>query len=575
MLALKNLRTSKPKSHRPTPGLKPLVLIDGIDQAAQVGKGTRLLQRLRLKKKNTVNVSSVYILVTGEDALETDTAAHTPSPSLWPPAPLRRMVPRNPLTVDDRDTMRSSSPPRRLSSLFIHPVIFIFRTVPVFTKTPRVLGNPMASPNSAGSGLRPLRLSTGLAPSTPQPPVHRSPLYTTRPPRPSRIPRFVGHHRSRTSSPRSTCALCGARAPSSPPRAVSGVSYGSDVTAVDVSPALDALANTKVDEPALEGTMEKTGEVNVEDLCPSAVRPRRTAEVLIQTEQEEQTPRPTVDMAIQTKELSMVEMGVQTEPQEEPIPAQIVSPTGPPLPPPPPPPPPPVKVAAPGIKIGKGPAVRKRPTDVIKELTDVIARRTKDGTIRPPRQVPPTTTASTSSTNCSPSTLKSTLRPWKEKENAQSELKAAPWSWNPSPKAKDKVNKKADTTKVAATSRTRMKARETENDESEAKAAAVKNWRRSSPKANKMAEPKEEGELVKLFRQQKGAGGRRVPLGAVDTNVASSSASTYKQGARWPKKIFVPPVVEGSVPSRNPRIAAEIAGLRALEKVRGGAGAGV
>ncbi|KAJ7864848.1 hypothetical protein B0H14DRAFT_2735889, partial [Mycena olivaceomarginata] len=185
------------------------------------------------------------------------------------------------------------------------------------------------------------------------------------------------------------------------------------------------------------------------------------------------------------------------------------------------------------------------------------------------------TTASTSSTNRSPSTLKSTLRPWKEKENVQSELKAAPWSWNPSPKAKDKVNKKADATKVAATSRTRMKARETENEESEAKAAAVKNWRRSSPKAKKMAEPKEEGELVKLFRQQNEAGGRRVPLGAVDTNVASSSASTYKQGARWPKKIFVPPVVEGSVPSRNPRIAAEIAGLRALEKVRGGAGAGV
>jgi hypothetical protein len=90
-----------------------------------------------------------------------------------------------------------------------------------------------------------------------------------------------------------------------------------------------------------------------------------------------------------------------------------------------------------------------------------------------------------------------------------------------------------------------------------------------------MAESQEEGELVKLFRKQREAGGRRVPLGAVDTNVASSSASTYKQGGRWPKKIFVPPVVEGSVPSRNPRIAAEIAGLRALEKVRGGAGAGV
>ncbi|KAJ7815986.1 hypothetical protein B0H14DRAFT_2603034 [Mycena olivaceomarginata] len=70
---------------------------------------------------------------------------------------------------------------------------------------------------------------------------------------------------------------------------------------------------------------------------------------------------------------------------------------------------------------------------------------------------------------------------------------------------------------------------------------------------------------VKLFRQQKETGGRRVSLGAVDTNVAGNSASTDKQGTRWPRRIFVPPVVEGSVPSRNPRIAAKIAGLRAVE----------
>ncbi|KAJ7342607.1 hypothetical protein DFH08DRAFT_1012369 [Mycena albidolilacea] len=117
------------------------------------------------------------------------------------------------------------------------------------------------------------------------------------------------------------------------------------------------------------------------------------------------------------------------------------------------------------------------------------------------------------------------LRPWK-KENVQSEPKASPWSWNHTPKANEKVHKKADATKVAATSRIRTKAEQMENEEPEFKAAAVKNWRRPSPKVKKMMEPKEEGELVKLFRQQKETGGRRVPLGAVDTNVAGSSAST-------------------------------------------------
>ncbi|KAJ7695851.1 hypothetical protein B0H14DRAFT_2650380 [Mycena olivaceomarginata] len=159
---------------------------------------------------------------------------------------------------------------------------------------------------------------------------------------------------------------------------------------------------------------------------------------------------------------------------------------------------------------------------------------------------------------------------WKENVNVQSEPKASPWSWNHTPKANEKVHKKAGATKVAATSRTRTKAEQMENEEPEVKAAAIKNWRRPSPKVKKMAEPKEEGELVKLFRQQKETGGGRVPLGAVDTNVASSSASTDKQGTRWPRRIFVPPVVEGSVPSRSPRIAAVITGLRALEKVRGG-----
>jgi hypothetical protein len=53
-----------------------------------------------------------------------------------------------------------------------------------------------------------------------------SPLHTGQP---SRIPRPVGRHPTRTSYPKSKCILCGVRAPSTPPRVVSGASYESDV----------------------------------------------------------------------------------------------------------------------------------------------------------------------------------------------------------------------------------------------------------------------------------------------------------------------------------------------------------
>jgi hypothetical protein len=76
----------------PLPGLRPLLLVYSQLQAAQVRKVNRLLQRLRLKKKGKANVSSVYILVTGEDAMETDTA-HTATSSFGSHVPLRRMVP--------------------------------------------------------------------------------------------------------------------------------------------------------------------------------------------------------------------------------------------------------------------------------------------------------------------------------------------------------------------------------------------------------------------------------------------------------------------------------------------------
>jgi hypothetical protein len=108
---------------------------------------------------------------------------------------------------------------RRLSSRFIRPAVS--RTVPVYTKTLHVPSNIMASRSSSVSGLRPLRLPTGLSLPAPQPLVNSSQLHTSGTPRPSRILRPIGHRRTRSSSPRSTCVLCGARAPS-PPHAASG-----------------------------------------------------------------------------------------------------------------------------------------------------------------------------------------------------------------------------------------------------------------------------------------------------------------------------------------------------------------
>jgi hypothetical protein len=148
----------------------------------------------------------------------------------------------------------SSLAPWRLSSLFIRPAVS--RTVPVYTKTLRVHGNITASRSSSVSGFRPLRLPTGLSLPAPQPLVNRSQLHTSGMPRPSRILRPIGHRRTRSSSPRSTCVLCRAPAPS-PPHAASGVSLQSDSTVLEIQSALvPVLEDVKVDEPAREITTE-------------------------------------------------------------------------------------------------------------------------------------------------------------------------------------------------------------------------------------------------------------------------------------------------------------------------------
>ncbi|KAJ7864813.1 hypothetical protein B0H14DRAFT_3602198 [Mycena olivaceomarginata] len=154
------------------------------------------------------------------------------------------------------------------------------------------------------------------------------------------------------------------------------------------------------------------------------------------------------------------------------------------------------------------------------ELTEVIVCPKTAGTIRPPRQDPPPP----------PPLPPVTLRPWRSSPNSK------------------KATKEAD-----------------------AKVATLKTWRRPSPmKAKKMVEPEEEGELFKMFRDRK-AGGRRLPLG-VNSNVAGGSASTDPQAARKIRRIVVPQVVAGSVPSRNLKIVSELDQIRAQRKVQGRVG---
>ncbi|KAJ7920690.1 hypothetical protein B0H13DRAFT_1986720 [Mycena leptocephala] len=100
------------------------------------------------------------------------------------------------------------------------------------------------------------------------------------------------------------------------------------------------------------------------------------------------------------------------------------------------------------------------------------------------------------------------------------------------------------------------------------------NTRRRVNKEN--AEP--ESELLQLFRR-KASGTSRAPFGVLDTNAESVKSADRDQpttfGARKLRRIVVPPVAEGSVPSRDPRIQSELDRLRAQGKVgRGGVGAG-
>ncbi|KAJ6562502.1 hypothetical protein B0H19DRAFT_98883 [Mycena capillaripes] len=93
------------------------------------------------------------------------------------------------------------------------------------------------------------------------------------------------------------------------------------------------------------------------------------------------------------------------------------------------------------------------------------------------------------------------------------------------------------------------------------------------PAKKENAEP-EEGELQQVFRSRKTNNPARIPLGAVDRNVSATDLAPAF-GPRKLRRIFVPPVIEGSVPSRNPQIQSELNRLRAQGKVGGGGGAGV
>ncbi|KAJ7481793.1 hypothetical protein FB451DRAFT_1170939 [Mycena latifolia] len=76
----------------------------------------------------------------------------------------------------------------------------------------------------------------------------------------------------------------------------------------------------------------------------------------------------------------------------------------------------------------------------------------------------------------------------------------------------------------------------------------------------------EEGELLQLFKRRRATGDIRVPFGVVDVSVEGPRPLS-ESGARKFRRVVVPPVVEGSVPSRDARILSELDRLRAQGKV--------
>ncbi|KAJ7311555.1 hypothetical protein DFH08DRAFT_822663 [Mycena albidolilacea] len=524
MLLSKTLAFSKPPSRI---GLKPLSIVDELQKAAQANrhqKGTRLLSRLRPKKKENIDSVSTDVLATKDiDA-----------------APLRRMVARHPLTID-HTIERTPFAPRKLRTVNLR----------------RALNNTTAYRSPSAPRFDPCACSSCshlVHKSRLRLPCFVTPSKTPKTPKPSRILVYVRGRGTGFRHSTSPYAFCGACAPQTCPRVVFETATQADLLVPEISSTFaPVLLDVKVDKLAHEGmkTIKIVVLVKVDEPCSPAVVPRRMADLGIQTQLEEKeaikhlifapTPRSTVNSKVQTDAPARTQRHNwsrhlhNSHLHQAHLPHLFIRCR-----------PPPVKAAAPGTKVGKAPAAWKRgPSDLVKELNLLIARRKIDGTIRSPRQNPPTTTTSTTTTSTSPttrspSTLKSALRPWrpapkeKEKENAQSEPKASLRPWRSSLNG----NRKAD-----------------------AKVATSKSWRRLLPKAKKMMEPEDEGEL------DREAGGRRLPLGVVNTNVGGGSAPTDPQSTLKIRRIVVPQVVAGSVPSRNPKIVSELALVRAQQKV--------
>ncbi|KAJ7864774.1 hypothetical protein B0H14DRAFT_2735387, partial [Mycena olivaceomarginata] len=139
-----NLRITKPPSRI---GLKLLSIVDELQKEAQAvknkhQKGTRLLSRLRPKKKEDIDSVSTDVLATKDiDA-----------------APLRRMVARHPLTID-HIIERTPFAPRKLSALFPQ-VLLRSRTV----NLRRALSNTTAYRSPSAPKIRPLHLFIVLPP---------------------------------------------------------------------------------------------------------------------------------------------------------------------------------------------------------------------------------------------------------------------------------------------------------------------------------------------------------------------------------------------------------------------------
>ncbi|KAF8205682.1 hypothetical protein K438DRAFT_1964097 [Mycena galopus ATCC 62051] len=601
---------------------KPLMLVDKFKEEAKTKPVTvsRILRALGLRKKRSKTpLTKEYVYYEDEACAGPSEPEFSPSsrpssriptflisassarPILRPASQalrFRRRLRSTPVLPTQMPRLRprihTSTPTTTLSVLVSQPSALRPRFRPSTTTVTPAIVSP-----SSGSRLRPLVLcSVPATTSSSIPSLSPVPRAATR----SRIPVYVGRHASCTNR----TALCGRASPSRVSKTAVLSSVQPDAKVAERAHNSQTIASSRI--MAELGTQTVFGMQTKEKL-------RLMADASVQTEE---TARIVADAAVQAH----AQEPKTTDPEH-----RAVADSAAPHPPPPPPPPPPVKATRTRIVVSKPPPSTS--SDLMTELKERFARRESLGIHLPALHGVPAPVSR------SPSTLKSTVLKMRQfakkgKENAalrqeeESELqrvfqrKATKAKSSaaggrrlfgvvdtntttadiPARRNKSKTNRIAVQPLAAqaepvpsvsslfsssppplanplkdstgplpqSTSATRS---------SSNLKSAIQRIRQFVTKEKEDPVPQEDSELQRVFRS-KGAGGRR-PFRAGDTNSTAGSSPDHAPLPRRRKlrRIVVPPLAEGSVPSTNPQIQSELERLRAQGKVGGGGGVGV